>query len=159
MRLYHGSDQIVSKPKVDRCRPNLDFGRGFYLTSHYDQAVRWAKRKASLGSSLAIVNEYDLSEDLGDAKVLRFQADAAWVDFVCDCRRGGKAYEQYDLIIGGVADDKVFYAIDMYLQGLWGIETTLEALRFYDVNDQWCFVSQRLLDERLTFVEGKEIAL
>ena len=38
MLLYHGS--YVSIPDIDlsRCMGGLDFGRGFYLTSSYEQA-------------------------------------------------------------------------------------------------------------------------
>lgn len=31
--LYHGSYAAVSQPQASRGRRNLDFGRGFYLTS------------------------------------------------------------------------------------------------------------------------------
>lgn len=158
MRLYHGSNMIVDKPDVTLSRSNLDFGRGFYLTSHFDQASDWARRKAALEGSCPYVSVFDFAEDLDDLNVLQFDDhDSAWVEFVCDCRRGGEAYQGYDLIIGGVADDRVYYAVDMYYQGLWDMERTLEALRFYGVNDQWCFVSQRAVDSKLSFIEAREV--
>lgn len=63
--------------------------------------------------------------------------------------RGGTAWRDYDLIVGGVANDKVYFAVDMYYQGIWDMDRTLEALRFYKVNDQWCFVSQSALDAKV----------
>ena len=41
MLLYHGS--YVSIPDIDlnRCMGGLDFGRGFYLTSSYEQAYNY----------------------------------------------------------------------------------------------------------------------
>lgn len=159
MRLYHGSTDIVAHPDVTKSRPNLDFGQGFYLTSYEEQAENWAKRKAFLENTVGFVNEYELAENLSGLSILRFSdADADWVEFVCDCRRGGDRWKDYDLIIGGVANDKVYYAVDMYFQGLWGIEQTLDALRFYKVNDQWCFVSQKTLDERLRYIGHREVA-
>lgn len=65
-------------------------------------------------------------------------------------------FADYDLIVGGVADDKVFYAVEMFLKGIWDMETTLSALRFYNVNDQWCFVSQHAADTLLTFARSWE---
>ena len=158
MRLYHGSTQAIERPNAHHSRKNLDFGQGFYLTSYFDQAAKWARRKALIGKSRAIVNEYELDEDLSDMNVLRFGAtDAAWVEFVCDCRRGGTAWRDYDLIVGGVANDKVYFAVDMYYQGIWDMDRTLEALRFYKVNDQWCFVSQSALDAKVRFVGWREL--
>ena len=33
MILYHGSYLAIEKPDLLHSRPNLDFGKGFYLTS------------------------------------------------------------------------------------------------------------------------------
>lgn len=157
MRLYHGSDCVVREPLASASRGNLDFGRGFYLTSYREQAERWALRKAMRSGATAFVNEYEFA-GYGDARVLRFdEPDAEWVEYVCACRRGARPDHGYDIIIGGVADDKVFRAVDMYARGYWDMETTLRALRYYGVNDQWCFVSQAVIDGRLSFVCAREV--
>ena len=44
MKLYHGSDVAVSAPDVNHSREKIDFGRGFYVTPVYEQAVKWAER-------------------------------------------------------------------------------------------------------------------
>lgn len=41
--LYHGSNVTVDMPKILPKLRALDFGCGFYLTSSYAQAERWAK--------------------------------------------------------------------------------------------------------------------
>ena len=43
MLFYHGS--YVSIPNIDlsRCMGGLDFGRGFYLTSSYEQAYNYVQ--------------------------------------------------------------------------------------------------------------------
>ena len=41
MILYHGSFLEISQPDLVHSRPNLDFGRGFYVTSLYEQAAKW----------------------------------------------------------------------------------------------------------------------
>ena len=43
MLLYHGSNTEVSNPQILESNRHLDFGKGFYLTSSYEQAKRWAK--------------------------------------------------------------------------------------------------------------------
>ena len=41
MILYHGSYMEVSKPDLLHSRLNVVFGRGFYTTPIFDQAVKW----------------------------------------------------------------------------------------------------------------------
>ena len=43
MTLYHGSNVEVLTPELLPSVRALDFGRGFYLTSDFDQAARWAR--------------------------------------------------------------------------------------------------------------------
>lgn len=84
---------------------------------------------------------------------------AAWVEFVCECRRGGTAFRRYALIIGEDADDRVFAAVQMYFDGLWDMPTTRSALKFYEKNGQYCFVSQSVVDSRLLFCGASEVVL
>lgn len=46
MPLYHGSNVKVKSPQLLKNQRELDFGNGFYTTSDFDQASRWAKRTA-----------------------------------------------------------------------------------------------------------------
>ena len=158
MILYHGSYTEVRTPLVSMCRDALDFGKGFYLTSYSDQAANWARRRAARRGGPAILNTYEACgwESL---RVLRFERnDRDWVEFVCQCRRGETPYLEYDVIVGGVADDKVYQAVDMYYRGLWSIDQTLEALSYYKRNDQFCFVSQSACDTCLTFLGSREVS-
>ena len=41
MRLYHASTLCIEKPDVVHSHDKLDFGRGFYLTTMREQAVRY----------------------------------------------------------------------------------------------------------------------
>lgn len=40
MILYHGSFLEIAKPDLVHSRPNVDFGRGFYVTPLHDQAEK-----------------------------------------------------------------------------------------------------------------------
>ena len=44
MKLYHSSNLSVKQPDTVHSRDYLDFGKGFYLTSIYEQAVKYAQR-------------------------------------------------------------------------------------------------------------------
>ena len=41
MILYHGSFLEVARPDLVHSRPNVDFGRGFYVTPLHEQAAKW----------------------------------------------------------------------------------------------------------------------
>lgn len=45
MILYHGSTVLVNNPEIRESELFLDFGNGFYTTTSYDQAERWARIK------------------------------------------------------------------------------------------------------------------
>lgn len=44
MNLYHGSYVEVVTPDLKHSRSNVDFGKGFYTTPLYDQAVKWCNK-------------------------------------------------------------------------------------------------------------------
>ncbi len=43
MIVYHGSSQEVKMPDTEHSYHPLDFGKGFYVTTVYEQAERWAR--------------------------------------------------------------------------------------------------------------------
>jgi hypothetical protein len=158
MIVYHGSNMIVDKPDVSHAFRDLDFGRGFYVTTVRDQAERWAKRKAlySKGSK-PIVNEYEMSVDMDGLIVKDFGDDLdSWIDFVCECRDGNTAYRKYDIIIGKVANDKVFRVVDMYHSGIWDKARAIKEIRVYPGYDQIAFITQKAINQVLEFQRASE---
>ena len=73
MILFHGTTEIIEKPNVSFSKSYLDFGKGFYLTTYQKQAEKWALRKALRKQKSAIVNVYELSDDLEKYNVLQFR--------------------------------------------------------------------------------------
>jgi hypothetical protein len=158
MIVYHGTTEIIQKPDVIHSKRFLDFGKGFYVTSYEEQAIKWALRKGMRQGKTGIVNVYELSENWKNLRVLSFEKEnEQWLDFVCGCRKGESLNEAYDIIIGGVADDDVFKTVDMYFKGIWEKEKVLEELRYYKVNDQICITNQKTLDNAITFKKAYEV--
>jgi Protein of unknown function (DUF3990) len=62
-------------------------------------------------------------------------------------------YQQFDLVIGRVADDDVFKTIDMYSKDLWTKEKVLEELRYYQENNQICIINQEMIENELAFLK------
>lgn len=44
MKLYHSSNTAVEHPDTIHSRDYLDFGKGFYLTTMQEQAVKYGQR-------------------------------------------------------------------------------------------------------------------
>ena len=42
MILYHGSTVDIKRIDLQKSKPNKDFGRAFYLSANYDQALEMA---------------------------------------------------------------------------------------------------------------------
>lgn len=158
MIVYHGSTAVIESPDVVHSKRFLDFGKGFYITSFEEQAKKWAARKGMRQEKNGIVNIYELSEDWSDLRILSFDKEnEKWLDFVCACRKGESLNKEYDIVIGNVADDNVFKAVDMYFRGLWDKEKVLEELHYYKMNNQICIVNQDTLDKVLTFQKAYEV--
>ena len=92
LTVYHGSTYRVEQPLAGVCRPNLDFGVGFYLTDLKEQAVRWALRTADIRHENSVwLNIYSLDIDAcrnSSFNYLHFTTyDAHWLDFVVACRQ------------------------------------------------------------------------
>ena len=152
MKVYHGSTLVIPRPDTAHSKRFLDFGPGFYVTTFRTQAERWARRKAALVGGRAIVNLYQMDEDTTGFHIKRFPDDLGeWIEFVCDCRDGKTDYQEYDLIIGKVANDKVFLVVDMYHSGIWDKARALMEIRAYPNYDQLAFITQRAIDKLLRF--------
>ncbi len=153
MTVYHGSAYEVKNPDVKFSKNYLDFGRGFYVTTFKEQAEKWALRKADrTKNGIATVNIFDLPDDLSSFRVLDFGSEnEAWLEFVCNCRKGSYIYKNYDIIIGTVADDDVFKTVNMYFRGLWDKKKTLEEIRYYKTSNQICITNQETVQKLLTF--------
>ena len=161
MILYHGSYVAIENPDLTYSRNNTDFGKGFYLTPLKAQAESWARRFADKYDS-AIVSAYNfISSPSGtlapNISVLEFDShNLKWLNFIMECRLGLPNDQKWDLIIGGVANDKVFDTLQLYFDGLIDAEAAIGRLRYNKPNFQYCFKSQALIDDTLTF-SGSEV--
>ncbi|MDR1974869.1 MAG: DUF3990 domain-containing protein [Bacteroidales bacterium] len=147
MKVYHGSDTIVSVIDLQKCKPNRDFGRGFYVTRLRSQAEDMAIRVARYSKKKTVVTEYEFDEyayEDDEMKVLRFEKyDEEWLDFVILNRNTDKRKQahDYDIVEGPVADDKITRNIAKYLKGKYSKEEFLEMLKYSEPNHQICFCS------------------
>lgn len=156
MNVYHTSNMRVEHPDTRHSRRFLDFGRGFYVTPLREQAEKYAERFRLRGDD-AWLNVYELLPFAADVTVKRFTAyDEEWLDFVTACRRG-ESEAAYDVVEGGIANDKVFRTIDLYFSGDIGKTEALLRLAYEHPNHQVCFCSDRVIAQYLKFLTAEKL--
>lgn len=148
MRLYHGGSAAVPNPSPispEKNRP-LDFGSGFYTTTSLEQARRWIKiRRGQMpGFGQGVISCFEVEDkDLvrADLKVRRFsnQNLDPWFDFVMANRHKRNFFHDYDVVIGPVANDKVFTTLTLFETGILSKAQAILQLKTYTLWDQYLF--------------------
>lgn len=151
MIVYHGSYKEISNPDIYHSRKKVDFGSGFYVTEIESQARNLCERFIRRGKQ-GIVSVYSLDDNaLNTAKTLKFEGYSdEWLDFVFICRRLSDDTD-YEIVVGGVANDRVFDTVELYFDGLISKTEALGRLVYTEPNQQICIRSQEILDRFLHF--------
>ena len=158
--LYHGSNIEVSTPLAKVGRKNLDFGKGFYLTSIRKQASDWANliamRKGRNAKGVVSVFYFNKTKAMEDGYQFKIfdSYDIEWLEYVVDCRKGKNVYAKFDVVEGGVANDNVIDTVEDYEKGIITAEQALGQLSYKKVNHQICILNQEVIDNYLTFVKS-----
>lgn len=159
MKLYHGSTVSVKCPNIRKGRKATDFGKGFYTTTNFEQAKKWAilKKNREHGKK-AVVSVYEVPDDILDRgfSVLRFEgATKEWLEFVVNNRRA-KEQSSYDLTMGPVANDQLYATIRLYEQGVITADAAIEMLKTHKLFNQLSFHSTEAV-ALLKFIEAIEV--
>ena len=145
MRLFHGSTVTVKRPNIQKGRKATDFGKGFYTTTNFEQAKKWCNRFKRRGKE-GIVSRYTFDEEsCKDLKVLKFETYSEdWLDFILNCRSGQDGTD-YDLVVGGVANDQVFNTVELYFDGFIDKAEAIKRLQYEKPNLQIAFQTIKAL--------------
>lgn len=156
MRLYHGSNQLITKIDLSKCKPHKDFGRGFYMTGDYFRAVNVAMRAKDImksGTPQVAPYKFDKQNCPKDVKIKEFKGmTTEWLLFILDNRNKEIEYRHdYDIVIGPVADshtDKVLGAyrkkVGAEYRNEENLKTLVNQLRFPGKKYiQYCFCTEK----------------
>ena len=111
MILYHGSFLEIEQPDLVHSRPNVDFGRGFYVTPLYEQAAKWCGKFKRRGKD-GIISKYEYDETMTANPILLQKKYSRVIE--CFAKQQGLSLdaaldffyhsEVYQLIRDGVSD-------------------------------------------------------
>ena len=152
MILYHGSTVDIEHIDLAKSKPNKDFGRAFYLSANYDQAMEMAQFKAEFAELPPVVNVYRFDEKLlREFKYKRFEAYTEdWAHFVYNHRTDpqGRTLHDYDVVFGPIANDTIGAQITRFKQGYISFEQFLQRIQYpKGITFQYAFCTQRAIDK------------
>lgn len=147
--LYHGSKSGITGNIAPISRSQCDFGSGFYMGTEPSQPL-------TLICDYEKSKFYIVSVDMKSLKTLEVPADLDWAMLVAYHRgkmekiKGTAFYEKYrnmsadkDLIIGNIANDRMFYVIDNFFIGNVTDSALVGSLSALQLGKQYVAVSEK----------------
>ncbi len=150
--LYHGSKSGIQGKIEPKSRSKCDFGKGFYMGTEPSQA-------------LILICDYDKSKfyivsvAVDKLAILDVPADLEWAMIVAyhrgrmDKIKGTDFYNKYhdmangkDMIVGSIANDRMFYVIDNFFLGNITDAALVNSLSALELGKQYVAITQKACD-------------
>lgn len=160
--IYHGSKDIIEKPKFGKGKPYNDYGLGFYCTENLTLAKEWAVDIGRDGyaniyeiddSRLSVLNLND--EQYTILHWLAILLENRHFDSPSSLSHEAKEYilnnfsvdyKSYDVIIGYRADDSYFSFAQDFLNGTISYRQLNNAMHLGNLGQQFVLKSKKAFD-------------
>ena len=150
--LYHGSKAGIEGNVEPKSRKQCDFGEGFYMGTDPSQAL-------TLICDYESAKFYVVSISVDNLAVLDVPANLEWAMIVAYHRgrmekiKGTPFYSKYqemtkdkDLVIGSIANDRMFFVIDNFFIGNMTDAALINSLSALELGKQYVAVTQKGCD-------------
>lgn len=147
--LYHGSKRGLEGDIAPISRKHCDFGAGFYMGTQPEQAL-------TLICDFQKSKFYLVSVKTDDIRVTEIPADIEWAMLVAYHRgrmetiKGSTFYQKYrsisqqnDMIIGSIANDKMFQVLDDFFIGNITDAALVKSLAALQLGKQYVAITQK----------------
>ena len=147
--LYHGSKSGLKGPIAPISRERCDFGKGFYMGTEPYQPL-------TLISDFKESKFYITSLDMSGLRILNVNPDLEWAMLVAYNRgkmeevRGTSLYEHYaamsegyDVIVGCIANDRMFYVLDNFFLGNITDKALVMSLSALQLGEQYVAITEK----------------
>lgn len=147
--LYHGSKSGIYNAIAPISRKHCDFGKGFYMGTNRIQPL-------TLICNYPKAKIYTLSVDLSNLKILDIEIGLEWALLIAYNRgkleliKGSKIYNQfaglskgYDMIIGYIANDRMFVVLDRFLNGEITDKALISSLSALQLGKQYVALTEK----------------
>lgn len=152
MKLYHGTNRDFDKIDLLKSKPNKDFGRGFYLSADYEQALNMAQVKVEqLETGNPVVMAYEIDDDAWRyLHVLRFENYSEELAKFILLNRNNPTNlpaHVYDVVVGPIANDRVGVQLWKYENRSIDLPTLVRNLQYMKgVTIQYFFGTERAIN-------------
>lgn len=150
--LYHGSKSGIEGDIAPKSRKQCDFGEGFYMGTEPSQAL-------TLICDYESAKFYIVSISVHNLAALDVPADLEWAMIVAYHRgrmekiKGTPFYSKYqemtknkDLVIGSIANDRMFFVIDNFFIGNITDAALINSLSALELGKQYVAITQKGCD-------------
>lgn len=161
VKLYHGSKTGICGPIAPASRKHCDFGKGFYMGTDRMQPL-------TLICNYPDARIYTLSVSLSDLKIRDIKVGLDWALFIAYNRgkmesiKHSALYNRYantgkdcDMIIGHIADDRMFVVLDRFFNGEITDMALINSLSALKLGKQYAALTEKackkikILDEQV----------
>lgn len=147
--LYHGSKSGIKGEIAPLSREKCDFGKGFYMGTEETQPL-------TLICNYDNAKLYTLEFDMTDLKVLNVEVGIDWALLVAynrgkmESARGTALYERiskmadgYDVIVGFIANDRMFVVLDRFFNGEITDTALINSLSALKLGKQYVAITEK----------------
>ena len=159
--LYHGSKSGIQGAIAPISRSRCDFGKGFYMGTDRNQPL-------TLICNYPKAKLYTLSVDLSDLKIFDMEVGLDWALLVAYNRgkmeavKNSKIYKRFenlsrdcDMIVGYIANDRMFIVLDRFFQGDITDLALINSLSALKLGKQYVALTKKAC-EKIKILEGSE---
>ncbi|MDO4279153.1 MAG: DUF3990 domain-containing protein [Lachnoclostridium edouardi] len=160
--LYHGSKSGIRGAIAPTSRERCDFGKGFYMGTHEDQPL-------TLICNFPDARIYTLSVDLSNLKILDIEVGLDWALLIAYNRgkmesvkhsglynRFANLSKEYDIIVGYIANDRMFVVLDRFFNGEITDMALINSLSALNLGKQYVALTEKAC-KNITIIDEKEL--
>lgn len=161
--LYHGSKAGIRGTIAPISRDRCDFGKGFYMGTDRTQPL-------TLICNYPKAKIYTLSVDLSELKILDVEVGLDWALLVAynrgklDSVKSTKIYNRFvelskgcDMIIGYIANDRMFVVLDRFFNGEITDLALIHSLSALNLGKQYVALTEKAC-KKIKIIEEQEIS-
>ena len=161
--LYHGSNAGIRGTIAPISRDRCDFGKGFYMGTDRTQPL-------TLICNYPKAKIYTLSVDLSELKILDVEVGLDWALLVAynrgklDSVKSTKIYNRFvelskgcDMIIGYIANDRMFVVLDRFFNGEITDLALIHSLSALNLGKQYAALTEKAC-KKIKIIEEQEIS-
>jgi hypothetical protein len=151
-KLYHGSPILFDEINLKAGGVYKDFGQGFYLTADKKHAISAGKHNRLYNGGEIYLYEYRFPAGIeNQLSIKQFEyPNGEWLRFIKCNREGVRLNNEFDVVVGPIADARVFNKLQDFRDGkytrLYGNmaeKKLIEDLKPYRYPYQICIITER----------------